>query len=1323
MEATSIDDDPQKDERFNVVLAGYLKRKDAGESVNQNELLKAHPEFKQELQSWFEAEVMLEEGVVPSAEPIGRVAIDSSEIRDTLKPGSLESDTASEFNVRSFGRYQLLRPLGEGAMGSVYLARDTILDRQVALKMPKTEGCDNAEFMLRFAREAKAAAALRHENICSVYDAGEHDGVAFITMDYIDGVPLSRFVASPQLSCLDNILKMTSTIAAAVHHAHINGVVHRDLKPGNILVDEELRPFVTDFGLARRDGADDESRITQEGLLLGTPAYMAPEQIKGEQAKVGPRSDIYSLGVILFELLTARLPFEGRIPELLAKSLRDEPPIPSRIREGLTEDVDDLCLKMLKKDPGKRFASMAEVADELTRLRQKIAAHAGRSSNKQEKKGSPFANRKAHIEAMLKNGQYAEALRDLEKLAKDTRPAAKAVADWAKKKLPAVRKESRALSPAGLQALMKTASQMYNQHDYPGCIQLVEEIPPLRRTEAMEDLLIRAKETELKAERLLVEIKSRERQQEVSGLESLVKGFLKLKPGNKYARRLWQALQTYGTVRPSARRYHFEKGRLQQMPEPSMLQRWLLLGSLVGTLVFLVVYSYTIIYLKSGSQTLAVHVDGDWLQSQGGELTLLVDGNQHTIFTASSDGATMTVDVTFGKHTFSVTHGDVVVHDPQTFEISKGGRRILSITPANLQLLNSLPVPEFANANDTAAPEPAVAISDSDLTEIFSEPFDAPKLAVAPFPADEAERFQRGWADRLGQPVAYSNSIGMTLKLVPAGKFMMGSPPFEEHREEDEGPRHAVTISRAFYLQTTEVTQSQWTTLMGTEPWKGETFCREGSEFPASQVSFDDAEVFCLRLSSQHGKRYRLPTEAEWEYACRAGSISPWCFGTTTDQLDNYVWWGGQFGNGNCRDEKYAHRVGHKLGNPFGLKDMHGNLHEWCSDWYDENYYENAPAADPAGPASGEFRVLRGGSWNHRHSFSRSANRGYSSTAPRFDVGFRVVMEIDAAESERLATSINGNEISNGQAGPPNKDQSRASIPMEESSNERLNAQFRTISQVHGATEEQLNRWVQNLPKGYRPYWISLRSAGPEIRFDALARTAPTQSEWKLDIFDASDGAHYEAMAEKFRPAIVNIYEEDNIVKKQILWGDDDPGWNYWIGDETFIGEKINEGFRNVNADAPQPEHFIPTNLSALNYQGGVGYELCQAYGPYTEGEFLTNLTMPEINLMRYHKKGWRLHLLAGIRNAPDSRYCVVFVKNGGLFRKWAVSRQLTVGQYRELLLKVDSRGGWPRCVVSTIEEGQVVYSVLWDEITQQELLSIPIVSSPDSPTGLLKDF
>ena len=206
------------------------------------------------------------------------------------------------------------------------------------------------------------------------------------------------------------------------------------------------------------------------------------------------------------------------------------------------------------------------------------------------------------------------------------------------------------------------------------------------------------------------------------------------------------------------------------------------------------------------------------------------------------------------------------------------------------------------------------------------------------------------------------NSIGMKLTLIPAGTFMMGSPESEEARNNNEH-QHEVTISKAFYMQTTEVTQGQWKAVMGTEPWKGQEFSKyvkEGPDYPAVYVSWDDAVAYCKKLSEKEGKTYRLPTEAQWEYACRAGTETAWSFGNDEKALGDYAWYEE---NAFSAGEQYAHQVGLKKPNAFGLYDMHGNVWEWCHDYYGEDYYQQSPEKDPTGPASGSSRVLRGGSW------------------------------------------------------------------------------------------------------------------------------------------------------------------------------------------------------------------------------------------------------------------------------------------------------------------------------------------------------------------------
>lgn len=1320
--------DAEKEQRLNAIIAEYLKRKDAGQNVSKDSMLKAFPELADGLRSYFQNEVMIGENVPALAATKLSPISPATDVRETLKPGAALADTASEFGNRKFGRYQILRPLGEGAMGSVYLALDTTLDRQVALKVPKTEGTANAEFMARFTREAKAAAGLKHANICRVYDAGEHEGTAYITMDFIDGVPLSRFIGTEKLQSVDSILQMILTIADAVGHAHSKGVIHRDLKPGNILVDADLKPHVTDFGLARRAGGPaDESRITQEGLLIGTPAYMAPEQVKGEQSKVGPQSDIYSLGVILFELLTHRLPFEGKVPEMLAKVLRDAPPVPSQIRKDLSEEVDDLCSKMLQKSPEHRFASISELTMKLEALRNKFREASVPSNQPTARQKSPFEIQKAHIELMLKKGQYAAAIQDLEKLAVETSPGANAAAGWAKAKLPTVKKEAKALSPAGLDALLKTAQQMFQKSDYVGCAQLIEDIPLLRRTEAMEDLLDKSKRREAEADQLLLAIKDKEGRQDVDGLELLVKKLLKLKPGNAYARRLSETLQSYSKTPPTRRKYRYEKGRLQPMPEPSFLRQWAVLGSLVGILVFLSVYSYVIFYLKSGNQTLAVHVDDEWLKSQGGEVTLVVDGNNHTIATPKTGGDPVTITVSLGQHTFSVKHGDSIVHDPKTFEIEKDGRRVLQITRTDLNLVGQLqqspsivktegmaktaPTKEedqlstsigvtpsavralselndgpfdaaawvssdglriywehretsagagtiwqaersspalpfenkrplmtgghptftadelqvvyvnslasgpkrlctasrksvsdsfgseqeivvdgfagfnspwlsadgltlFVNAKrgqenesteyitlhraaradawgapqmlnlkwDAAAmgtPLSWISISNDELSflatheqqlgqfrvvrftrETRQQPFEkfeylslpglptvfgrTPRYveatrelfvtapagyptggsiepwtndykaelwvcpdvtlnrpdgamtdvsddkinvthggsaadlestkfnlpAVAPFNSEDAKQYQEAWASELKLPVEYTNSIGMKFRLIPPGRYQIGSTPQEveaakpeltdyqrdgtdrKPRADSESPQQLVTLTRPFYLGTTEVTQEQYEKVLKVNPsrWKEEG---PGNRLlaPVEMVSWMNAGEFCNRLSTEEALEwayritpqiitqtgvggYRLPTEAEWEFACRAGTTTLYFTGDDPKQLSRVAW----FENSEGETSK---PVGQKSPNAFGLYDMHGNVFEWVHDAWRPDWYSaltGVNAIDPRCDMGVESRrVIRGGNYGLSVAECRSASRdAYAADSSWWETGFRVALSVEA---------------------------------------------------------------------------------------------------------------------------------------------------------------------------------------------------------------------------------------------------------------------------------------------------------------------------------------
>ena len=262
------------------------------------------------------------------------------------------------------GLFQLLDIAGRGQFGTVYRARDTKLDRIVALKLPRVGELDDRSRAL-FIREASAAAAIQHPNIVPVYETGEENGEAYIVSQFINGITLSERLKVHRFTPRD-AAELIATVADAVHHGHEAGVIHRDLKPGNIMIDTEGTPFVMDFGLAKRDSA--EITLTVDGMILGTPAYMSPEQARGDTRASDRRSDVYSLGVVLYELLTGEKPFEGSSRVLLHQIQSEDPRAPRMIERQVPRDLETICLKAMAKAPEKRFQTAEELSADLRRF-------------------------------------------------------------------------------------------------------------------------------------------------------------------------------------------------------------------------------------------------------------------------------------------------------------------------------------------------------------------------------------------------------------------------------------------------------------------------------------------------------------------------------------------------------------------------------------------------------------------------------------------------------------------------------------------------------------------------------------------------------------------------------------------------------------------------------------------------------------------------------------------------------------------------------------------------------------------------------------------
>ena len=259
-----------------------------------------------------------------------------------------------------FGHYRIHEMVGEGAMGRVYRASDIRLDRTVALKIPTRDGVGSDRRLKRFYREARAAANLQHPNICTVFDVGQLDGVHFIAMQFVEGRTLAEIIAFDQPLDPKWAAAIVGKLALALQVAHEAGIVHRDLKPSNIVVMNNDVPVVMDFGLARQFDDAEASRVTQEGMIVGSPAYMSPEQMAGKP--LGPATDIFSLGVVLYEMLAGQTPFSGTVISIATQVLNDPTPPIQTLRPDVPSALDAICVTAMEKSPDDRFRSMGDFA-------------------------------------------------------------------------------------------------------------------------------------------------------------------------------------------------------------------------------------------------------------------------------------------------------------------------------------------------------------------------------------------------------------------------------------------------------------------------------------------------------------------------------------------------------------------------------------------------------------------------------------------------------------------------------------------------------------------------------------------------------------------------------------------------------------------------------------------------------------------------------------------------------------------------------------------------------------------------------------------------
>ena len=857
------------------------------------------------------------------------------------------------------GDYHVLGVVGSGGMGQVYKARHRILDRNVAIKVMHTAKAANPQLVQRFYREARAVARLTHKNIVTAYDAGETAGGLYLAMEFVDGDDLSQIVAARGPLAIDQAVNVTLQAARGLACAHANNMVHRDIKPANLLLGCDGTVKILDLGLARfteESEQTSEISLTMVGKLMGTVEYMAPEHAANAK-DADHRSDIYSLECTMHRILTGRLPYGGATPVEKLIAQREHPiPLLSDSIANVPEKLQTAFARMVAKKPADRYQSMDDCIADL-----QSAVPAAESC---DVSGLVIA----HIadEATAVDVDLAEA--------------------------PTAIDEAHGPGPATLDAAeslhIKPESDP-SQLELPGqwdpiSEEQTAEIPIAQKAEPNKKLLIAAAAVVLCC--------------------TLVGGLV------------WRF------TRPSTPMNRPTVESRTHKPPSVASGEWTTLPN--GWRVGKVVNLGPVVNSDAGDGGPSVSADGRTMvfsSSRGGG-----QGDEDLwISSRPRAGAPWGEPANLGPqiNTEGRECGPCLSGDDLTliFESNRMGGQgdfdlWMSARAATTKPFGR-PVNLGASVNSKAYDRGACLSADGrtlyfhsnrpgghgegDIWQAPLLPPVKPKPTRAsgkskiytewPYAAAEAVRRRGETAKALGIDAELAIDLGEGLKmkfvLIPAGKFVMGSPVTAPGRSKGEGPPRQVTISKPFYMGVTEVTQLQWEYVMG----KGKRGKLEsdfiGPEHPIGQVPWDAVVTFCHAVSEKTGRVVRLPTEAQWEYACRAGANTRFSFGDNDNDLYAHEW---------CRHNSgdKTHPVGLKKPNPAGLYDMHGNVAEWCRDWYDKDFYITAKNVDPENTTQSHNHVLRGGHWDKQPNDCRAAARfdpGQTVRHPGY--GFRVIMQ------------------------------------------------------------------------------------------------------------------------------------------------------------------------------------------------------------------------------------------------------------------------------------------------------------------------------------------
>ncbi len=860
------------------------------------------------------------------------------------------------------GRYRLIRELGRGGMGVVWLAEDTMLDETIALKVLPTPLARDKRAIARLKDEAKRNLKLTHRHIVRLINFEQDEnrgGAAYLVMQYVSGQTLTDLLAGhPKGLPLERVRKWAGQLAEAIDYAHGEGVLHRDIKPSNVMIDEADNAYLMDFGIAR-EAKDTMTRVTGRDSS-GTLPYMSPQQLGGVNHK---SNDIYSLAATLYETLKGDPPFTtGDI----ADQIKSRPVLAI---EGQPEHVNGALLVGLAKEAADRPSTATGLAAALSGVSDAaIRTGASRSELQPLSKKGGSGRRVAALLAVLfiaaaaimtwwvvtqKPGPTADPKTPVATTPPDNEPSSEpeppadpepapptvTLADVAPMRTDAglARDSAMKLDPgqgfeeqqAELERAWLIAEQFYEKASYADAVAYYKQ---------------------------------------VNGVANILASREEARVSARQSRQRWDAALArkpdllYGGVVSKAEQIEDAANTAEQHFEASQFDEAASAWSAAANDLTTVITEHEAIQKRADdesaqqlqSQTMAPRQRDSTIEGQVIRVVELANRDVYVeVDVGSEDQLRKGDELTVVRDGAYI--GDIILR--QLDGTKSVGVLVAKVRGAEVLVGDSV----RRRSNSDPAPEPSASER---------------KHPILPKHGDELT-------------LGLDGGIEIAFVYIEPGSFMMGCPTSEEGHDSDER-QHRVTLTEGFYIGATEVTQAQWKAVMGTDPSRF-----TGNDLPVESVSWNDAVEFCEKLSRREGRTYRLPTEAEWEYACRAGTTTPFHTGATisTDQA-NYD---GNYPYGSGRKGVYRKTttpVGSFPANAWGLHDMHGNVREWCQDWYDSDYYQRSPAQDPLNTQTTSFRVLRGGSWYDLARYCRSAYRDRSAPDNRYSYsGFRVSLD------------------------------------------------------------------------------------------------------------------------------------------------------------------------------------------------------------------------------------------------------------------------------------------------------------------------------------------